>query len=292
VEEPSLADIHPTEELPIAFQVWMHDAIGRAGRKAFELFVQLARAEQRQNHELVEIRAAALDPDLPAHGRVATIATNRIVSLDDFLTDAAFLDDADAHAARILFDRFRRPTEPACHRLEFGHPRPQDVLHLVLRQSFVVLEIVRVDELAQRRRVPVRTGQAAIGNDPAHGIFGRQDSRGAQLIGDTPDIEMLDRALGEILALGNALRLGSALHEGARYSAQPELDRKRHADRSATHDDDLVTFVHAPLSVICRERSRGGLGVDDGTAFFPRDTPCSLQLDAGRLDDRPPFLDL
>src|SRR5262249_60264178 len=74
MEEPALAHIDPSEELPVAFQIRVHHAIGGAGRKTRELLVELARAEQGEHHELVEIRAAALDADLLANGGMAAVA--------------------------------------------------------------------------------------------------------------------------------------------------------------------------------------------------------------------------
>jgi hypothetical protein len=59
---------------------------------------------------------------------------------------------------------------------------------------------------------------------------------------------MLDRALGEVLPLWDPLRLGAPLDQDAGDAAQPEIDRKRHADRTRAHDRDLIAFVvHRPL---------------------------------------------
>ena len=79
---------------------------------------------------------------------------------------------------------------------------------------------------------------------PLDRIFRRQQARGAQLVGDAPEIEVLHRALGEVLALRDALRLGAALDQRARDAAQPEVDRERDADRPAADDDDLMTLFH------------------------------------------------
>ena len=45
VKEPALPGVDAAEELPIAFQIWMQHAIGRARRKTLELLVQVARTE-------------------------------------------------------------------------------------------------------------------------------------------------------------------------------------------------------------------------------------------------------
>src|SRR5947207_5388626 len=74
MEEPAFADIDSAEELPIAVKIGMNDAIGRAWRKALELVVQLARAEQRQHHQLIKIGAAARYAGLFAHDRMRAVA--------------------------------------------------------------------------------------------------------------------------------------------------------------------------------------------------------------------------
>src|SRR5262249_21947311 len=81
--------------------------------------------------------------------------------------------------------------------------------------------------------------------DAAHRIFGRQHARGAQFVGNAPEVEMLDRALGQVLPLGDALRLEAALHQCAVDAALAELDRERDADRASGDDDDLMPFGHA-----------------------------------------------
>ena len=82
VEEEALADVDAAEELPVAVEVRMQHAIGRALGKALEPLVQLARAEHGQHHELVEVGAAARDADLLAHQRMAAVAADHIVGLE------------------------------------------------------------------------------------------------------------------------------------------------------------------------------------------------------------------
>ncbi len=69
--------------------------------------------------------------------------------------------------------------------------------------------------------------------------------RRAHLVGEAPEPEVLDRALGQVLALGDALRLDPPLHQRAVQAAQPEVDGERGADRAAAHDDDLMPFTHS-----------------------------------------------
>ena len=119
---------------------------------------------------------------------------------------------------------------------------------------------------------------------PLIGIARRHDARGAQLVDDAPEIEMLQRALGEVLALGNPLRLGAALHQRAGYAAQPELDGERHADRPAAHDDDLVPLLHPrPLST-----NRKLLYHGKNSNWAGREKPCHRHPGSRHGTDRQP----
>ncbi len=249
VEEPALLGIDAAEELPVALEVGMHHAISGSRRKALELLVELARPKECQHHELVEIRAGTLDADLLTDGGMAAVAAHDVIGRDGLAP--RLLHDGDPRFARVLFDRFRRPAVTARDIGKLGHALAQHLLGLILRQPLVVLEVVGVDDLAQRRRVPVVAGEALIRDDAVHRIVGRQHARGAQLVRDAPEIEMLDRALGEVLPLRDPLRLGAALDQHAGYAAQPQIDRERHADRPAAHDRDLIAFVvgHWPFLV-------------------------------------------
>ncbi len=215
MKEPAFADVDTSEELPIAFQLRVQHPISGARRKALELFVQFAGAEQRQHHELIEIRAAALDAELPAHRGLAAVATDQVLGLDYFLPGAGLLGDGDAHAAGILFYRLGLPAEPAFDAGQLRHSFAQRIFHQILRQAFVFLEIIIVDDFAQRRRVPIIALQIAIRNYAAHRVFRRQHPRGAHRVGDAPAIEVFHRTLRQVLALGNELRLGAPLDQSA-----------------------------------------------------------------------------
>ena len=64
-------------------------------------------------------------------------------------------------------------------------------------------------------------------------------ARGPYFVDDAPEIEMLQRALGEVLPLGDLLQPGAALHERARHASQAELHGERDAHRASAHDDNL-----------------------------------------------------
>ena len=226
----------------------MQHAIGRARRKAFEFLVQLARAEQRQHHDLIEIGAAALDADLPADGGMAAVAADHVVGFEDFL--GAVFGDGDARAACVLLDGLGGPAEPRLDTAELRHPLAQHVLDQILRQPLVRLEVIGIDDLAQRRRIPVFVVEVAIGDDAAHRKFRRQHAYRAHLVGDAPGMKMLHRALGQVLTLGNELRLEPALDQRAGYAAQPELHRERDADGTAADNDDLIPLTHGPICLL------------------------------------------
>ena len=78
----------------------------------------------------------------------------------------------------------------------------------------------------------------------------------------------------------NPLRLDAAFHKGARYSAQPEVDRQCHADRASAHDDDLVPFLHSlPPSLVRIEAGRQNISPQAEVSWMeflagtPRITP-------------------
>jgi hypothetical protein len=105
-----------------------------------------------------------------------------------------------------------------------------------------------MDQFAARRREPILPVQVAMAGDLADREARRQKPRGAELIDDAHEVELLKRAVGEVLAFGNAPELGAAFHQRAGDAPHPELHGKRHANRSATHDHDLK-FPHSiPLA--------------------------------------------
>ena len=233
----------------------MHDPIRRSRRKSLQALVELARAEHGQHHELVEIGSAALNADLPADTGLAAVAAHHIIGLQGRASPVAVLDDGDPCAVVVLLDRFRRPAEGALDVRELRHSRAQHLLGPVLGQPLVVLKIVGIDDLSQRRRVPVLAGQAPVRHHSVHRIFWRQDARCSQPVGDAPEMEMLHRALGQVLPLRDGWRLDPALDESARYAAQPEVDGQRHADRASAHDDHLMPSLHSTYPLTGPRRS-------------------------------------
>src|SRR5437763_7711216 len=122
MEKPAFADIDSAEELPIAAEIGMDDAIGRAWRKALEPVVQLGRAEQRQHHQLLKIGAAARYAGLFADHGMSAIAADDVIGLQQLPSRAAIFRNRDFDAARILADRLGSPTEPGFNIFELGEP--------------------------------------------------------------------------------------------------------------------------------------------------------------------------
>src|SRR5262245_336904 len=124
MEKEALAEVDAAEEHPVSLEIGMHRPEGRARRKTLEAFMQLARTDDREHHELVEVGAAALDADLLAHRRMAAVAPDHIVGLERHALGAALLRNRDAHASGILLDGLPRPAERAFDNGKLGHARP------------------------------------------------------------------------------------------------------------------------------------------------------------------------
>src|SRR5208282_767132 len=228
----------------------MQNTIGGARWKAPQLVVELPRTEQGEHHKLVEIRAAAFDADLSSYGGMAAVAADHVVSFQDF-SSGAVLDNGNARATLVLFDFFSGPAEPALDVVKLRHSFAQDMFGLVLGQSFIFLEVIGIDDLAKRRCVPVFIVEVAVRDNSTHGVIGRQHARRSHRVGNAPKIEVLHRALRQVLPFRNALRFDAAFDKGAGYSAKPKLDCERVAHRPAADNDDLMPLAH-PLIYFLR----------------------------------------
>jgi hypothetical protein len=205
--------------------------------------VQLARAEHDQHHELVEVVAAARNADLLAHDRMPAVAADNVICLQNL--GLTVFRDSHARAAGVLLNLRGGPAESRLDARLRRHLGAQHLLHLVLRQPVVLLEVIVVHQLAAGRCKPIRSVQVAIAGDLADREARRQETRRAQLIDDAHEIEMLERAVGEVLALGDAAKLGARLHQRAGDAPHPKLHGERHADRAAAHDHHLKTPCHS-----------------------------------------------
>ena len=125
----------------------------------------------------------------------------------------------------------------------------QNRLHPVLRQTLLRLEKIVAHHFAPSRRLPVFPGQAAIGGDFADRVAARHGAGGAQLVVETPEIEMLQRALGKPLPRGDVRQSRARFHDHAGDAAHAEIERERRAHGACAHNNDIRIFHWFP----CKE---------------------------------------
>src|SRR5262249_854182 len=78
VEEEAFADVDPSEELPVALELGLHDAVRGGWWEALEERVQLLRPQHGEHHALVEVPPAAVDAHAAAHQRLAAVAADDV----------------------------------------------------------------------------------------------------------------------------------------------------------------------------------------------------------------------
>ena len=214
--------------------------------KSLHALVEFARMEHRQHHELVEVRTVALDARPLAHDRTSAIAADDVIGLDVLnRTVAGLMDDADANAGCVLRDILGGPAKPRIDQRQACHPAAQDAFEAVLRQAIVFLEVIVAEDFAALEVVPVVAHQAAISDNARRRDFRRQHSLRAHLVDAAPEIEMLERALRQVLALRDVVHPHAPLDQRARYSALGEIDGQPDAHRAAADNDDLISLAHA-----------------------------------------------
>src|SRR6202011_5926847 len=87
--------------------------------------------------------------------------------------------------------------------------------------------------------------QIAVRGDLADRIAGRHDARRPQLLLDAPEMEMLERALREVLSLRNAVERHAALDQRAADAPEVECNAEHETDRTAADNDDLRVLQNA-----------------------------------------------
>ena len=85
----------------------------------------------------------------------------------------------------------------------------------ILRQPIVLLEVVVAEDLAALRSVPVVAHQAPVGDDTGGRHLGRQQALRAHLVDAAPEIEVLERALCQVLALWDVVHPDPPLDQRA-----------------------------------------------------------------------------
>lgn len=194
VEEPRLGGVHPPEEPPVSRQRGMQDAVGGARRETRQARVEITRAEDSQDHPLIEVSSAAGDARLLAYHRTGPVAPDYVGSRDATVPGAGVVDRSHMHTAVVYVDMGCRPPEQCHDRTERLDPRAQDGLGQVLRQPFVPLVVEVADLLAPSRGVPIPAREASIRRDASDGESRRQQACGPQLLHATPGVEVLQAA--------------------------------------------------------------------------------------------------
>ena len=87
-----------------------------------QAFVQLARAEHGEHHELIEIGSAALDSDLLANGGMRTIAADDLVGFKYLMPGSVSLHDGHPRLIVVLRDIIRRPSKADFNGIQARQP--------------------------------------------------------------------------------------------------------------------------------------------------------------------------
>jgi hypothetical protein len=118
----------------------------------------------------------------------------------------------------------------------------------------------------------VAAQQRAIGGHAADAMLTRDRPRRAQRFLSAPEMEMLQRPLGQILALRYRLRADIALHQDAVDVPLAEFDRKTETNGPASNDENLgVWLVHFIFDWLRgRRRERFPVGPRRAAADFHR----------------------
>src|SRR5262245_42255664 len=158
--------------------------------------------EHREHHELVEIGALTGDTRLFAHHGVCTIAPNHVIRFERLARAVSRLvDHAESDSPLVMFDHVCCPAESHLNARQACHALSQYVLETVLRHAIVLLKIILPDDLAALKAVPMLVRQAAIGDDTGSRHFGRQEALSTHLLDATPEIEVLESPLRQVLSL-------------------------------------------------------------------------------------------
>jgi hypothetical protein len=152
----------------------------------------------------------------------------------------------------------------------------------ILRDPLAALEIVLVDHLAKRRRVPVFGVQVHVRRHPAQRKAGWQHAGGAYLLKYAPGIEMLHGPLLEPLPLRDAMLLRAPLDDRARNSALRELNCHRHSDR-ATADNHNSLILSCGSHVCLLRPHQGSLALAPPRSLCCRDRRGSAAGRRGRV---------
>jgi len=143
--------------------------------------VQAGRAEHQQHHQPVVIGQGLSDAGGLARQRAAAVTADHIVCLQHALPIAVALGDRHLHALGVLRDAGSAPAINSLDVRQLTQALPQHGLGGVLRQPFVVGEVIGPHQLALEPVIPVAAQQRAVGRHAADAVVGRDRSRRPKL---------------------------------------------------------------------------------------------------------------
>ncbi len=155
--------------------------------------------------------------------------------------------DSDSHAVPVLLYLLCGPSVKRGDVGQLSCPLPQYLFRKVLRKPFTVLVIETPHDPAADRRIPIFAHQVPVGSHSADEVTFGHNAGPPQLVHDSPQVEVLQGALGEVLPLRELLRLKMTSHHQAVDASQPEVHSHGNADWPSTRDDHLISFCHRSL---------------------------------------------
>src|SRR6185295_7764068 len=141
--------------------------------------------------------------------------------------------------SRILLDAGGAPAVDCFDALQLAQAMPQHRFGGVLRQPFVVGEVIWPHQFALQPVIFVAAQQRAVGCHAADAVVARNRPRRTKLRLRAPEVEVLQRALGQVLTLRDRLRTAEPFDQNASNAALAELDRETKTYRPASDNDDL-----------------------------------------------------
>ncbi len=237
VEEPGRTEIHATEELPISLQLGPQDIEERLPGELREQPVQADRTENQQYHRPIMVGAGLSDADSFTHERTTPVAADCVIGVQHASAPVAGLDDLHVHAGLILHHRFDCPPEECLDVRDLTQAVPQYRFRGVLWQAFIVGKIEGTNELALQPVVPIGTQKRPVGRHPSNAVFDRNRSRRTQWLFGCPEMEVLHRALGQVLPFWNRLWRAVFLDQDTADAALAKLDGQPQSHRPASDDE-------------------------------------------------------
>ena len=201
--------------------------------------MQAGRTKYQQHHQPVVVGQGLRDAGGVAHQRATAVTADHIVRPQRATTIAVAIGNRHLHAVRILLDAGGAPAVDCFDALQLAQAMPQHRFGGILRQPFVVGEVIGPHQLALQPVIFVAAQQRAVGRHAADAVVARNCTRGTKFRLCAPEVKVLQRALGQVLTLRDRLRTDVTLDQNAPHAALAEFDGEAKTDRPASDDDDL-----------------------------------------------------